>query len=486
MRGDPNIHLGLPLEIFDSILALVVTDSRVQTYSKIGLVNQSWYHASFRHIYSTWVFEDGSLISLLLFLERILINPQLAGFVRKTRLRWGDVKPGKIDDELMARLKSMKFSNFFWKHQFHEALSGYTKGEPLEIFVRATIKAILAQLPANSHLVIGAPILGPLTFEAVLHRTKNNAGTTPFHNIKEITLCTHTLYRNPLRPQTRRALWVLETHMRELTVLPSLEKLHILRSAIEKPKWGSSTAETMKEITLVDPVFGNNWDQWLAPVRHLKTFALHYSAFFPGKRSSDPGGIPDSMVLQNALRPYHDSLEYLHFVKSHLHHAETVAIGSLREFKKLRALSISWRILVQLYPASLFSQLVDTLPLSLMHLRIFIDAIDLPYKNSRKRDATLIIDLIRRRRIDFTNLRSLDLVVLHHQSSLEMTGTMIENPVSILRDICMEEEVTFRYFPLLGNNAFTEELPDFAGKPWNYIQGLLPDFHSVMADLTPQ
>jgi hypothetical protein len=489
MRGDPNIQLGLPLELFDKILALVVANSKSETYSKLCLVDRSWYQPSLRHIYSTWSFEDGSLKSLLLFLERILTNPELAGFVKKSQLQWGTLARERIDDELVARLKNLKFSNFYLKHQFHDALLGYhLRSNPLERMVRATIKAILAQLPANHTLVIGAPNLSPLTFEAVLHKTKNNAGTSSFHNIREIIIYGHTPFQNSLRQRNNQGLWALETQIRELTVLPNLEKLHVLRSPIEKPKWGRSTTETMREITLVDPVFGYEWEEWLTPIRQLKSFALHYSAFFPGKRIDHGESLPSSNTLQKVLRPYHDSLESLHFVKSHLHqHNETVAIGSLRDFKKLKAISISWRILIQTYPISGFNQLVEMLPLSLTDLRIYIDAVDLPDKFYRKRDANLIINLIRQRKTDFLNFRSLDVVVFQQgPSNVEMTIAIVEGAVTRLREVCTEEGITFRFLPLAGKETFTEELPDFAGKPWNYVQGLLPEFHSVMARMVGQ
>jgi hypothetical protein len=113
--------------------------------------------------------------------------------------------------------------------------------------------------------------------------------------------------------------------------------------------------------------------------------------------------------------------------------------------------------------------------------------VDLPDKFYRKRDANLIINLIRQRKTDFLNFRSLDVVVFQQgPSNVEMTIAIVEGAVTRLREVCTEEGITFRFLPLAGKETFTEELPDFAGKPWNYVQGLLPEFHSVMARMVGQ
>jgi hypothetical protein len=102
MRGDKNISLGLPTELFDDILARVVSTHHRNNYH-LGRVNRSWYFASLPHVYEHWVWDDRRPETLILFLDLMLKKPEIAGFVKSCRVRCKGIK--KLEDqELLSRV----------------------------------------------------------------------------------------------------------------------------------------------------------------------------------------------------------------------------------------------------------------------------------------------------------------------------------------------------------------------------------------------
>jgi hypothetical protein len=261
MRGDKNISLGLPAELFDDILTRVVSTSHRNNYD-LGRVNRSWYFASLPHVYENWVWEDRRPETLILFLDTMLKKPELVGFVKSCRVRWKGIKKledeellSRVSEQIQYRIRTLEVIRpafdikNFWEYAVPDLVAG-----------------LLLNLPRVYRFNLGLeqyynlPSLRDTTVDEVFMYSKE---------LEEPMTFKHTRFERTRQVLLSVMPWNLDFAMQRI------RKLHVVGMTC---RWRFfDRLANIEEMALVNTVPIFSWRQKIERYQSLKSFAIYFN-----------------------------------------------------------------------------------------------------------------------------------------------------------------------------------------------------------------
>lgn len=472
-RGNPNVCLGLPQELFDDILYRA-TETWPESASSnkdmfaLSKVDRSFNVSSIAYLNTEWEFNNGTLDSLINYLETRLQNNELPHLVQNCRINWAETirrLPTRLPRDFTSRLRSILRDHGGTNKQdpLHQTLTALTRNTRTFFAEQNLLNLVFCILPSIESLeFMCAPKVRGTGFAWFYNR--RNAGQrlklTLAPNLQELTFGVDTdAYTQPFISLSILSDVFTSAKLKKLNILGAIGTTHRVRVI----------NNSVEELVLVDSHPGMDLKALLSHFQGLKALALHQTE---GHMVYNPSWVAP-------LRQLADKLEVLHL------HQYPFQVEFFGEFTCLTALSFVMKIFVGdrlLYLG--IRPLSAELPATLVSLRLYTEYEDL-YEGGFDYLSGYLQDM----KEGIAPQKSLKDIFLVIDDEAARDG--IVPPPSLeeafigelmkLSDDAISVNIKLTWFIQYSELRTRVVLPDFAGKAWGYQFGLIKPFEEVIS-----